>query len=560
MTSELKPSHVVEAAGGIPYRWIASGKTASVDERAEKASKFADARASHSSSKRKRPKHKLPLTQAEIHFRAIITQLEVCLVHRPKYDDWSWPKGKLEEHESSRHAAIREMEEETGMPVALGPSIGEVEYPLSSEGKSSKHSKTNTKTGAIYTKHVVYWMAHPIPAQIAEHRKQAIGTIKPAKTSEIDEVRWLPIPQARKLLSHPLDRDILDQFVDRIQEGALKAQKLIIVRHSKAVARKRWEGTDANRPIIPRGAAASFALDQELGCYAPQRLVSSPWLRCMETLEPYAWHTGLEVEQLPALTEDAFAADPDAAWQCVRDVIDDLFAENAGTSAAKCAVQAGTKAVVKISDTNDSANQPNTDTTADTNLANHCANDDKTEEPTDVTPASDKNAVNSAVSPEDAQSPDDGQTNHVAENADIDSTKNQADENITSSDALDSETHADVTASGNSEKAGEEHKEGTGNTAFDNDDALATDSQTSSNSPGNTPKQYSRATAICMHRPVIGGIFEHLRAICASKSLAKQLIAKSPYMPTGNAVALFIVQDAEGPRIIDIQRMAPVVY
>lgn len=547
MTSELKPSHVVEAAGGIPYRWIASGKTASVDERAEKASKFADARASHSSSKRKRQKHKLPLTQAEIHFRAIITQLEVCLVHRPKYDDWSWPKGKLEEHESSRHAAIREMEEETGMPVALGPSIGEVEYPLSSEGKSSKRSKTSTKTGAIYTKHVVYWMAHPIPAALAEHREQAIGTIKPAKTSEIDEVRWLPIPQARKLLSHPLDRDILDQFVDRIQEGALKAQKLIIVRHSKAVARKRWEGTDANRPIIPRGAAASFALNQELGCYAPQKLASSPWLRCMETLEPYAWHTGLEVEQLPALTEDAFAADPDAAWQCVRDVIDDLFAENAGTSAAKCAVQAGTKAVVKISDTNDSVDQPNADTTADTNLADHRANDDKTEELTNVTPSSDKNAVNSAISPKDAQSPDNGQANHV-------------DENTASSDALDGEAHADATDSSSSENVDEERTKGTGNTAPDNDDVLATESQTSSNSPGNTPKQYSRATAICMHRPVIGGIFEHLRAMCASKSLAKQLIAKSPYMPTGNAVALFIVQDAEGPRIIDIQRMAPVVY
>ncbi|MCO6558731.1 MAG: NUDIX hydrolase [Bifidobacterium sp.] len=460
MTSEIKPSHVVESAGGIPYRWIAEGKATSVDARAEKATKFAEARASHGTSKRKRQKYKLPLTEAEIHFRAIITQLEVCLVHRPKYDDWSWPKGKLEEHESSRHAAIREMEEETGVLVALGPSIGEVEYPLNNEGKSSKHAKSGSKTsGTIYTKHVVYWMAHPISTEAAKRREHAIGTIKPAKTSEIDEVRWLTIPQARKLLSHPLDRDILDQFVDRIQEGALKAQKLIIVRHSKAVARKRWNGTDANRPIIPRGAAASFALDQELGCYAPEKLTSSPWLRCMETLEPYAWHTGLEITQLPALTEDAFASDPDAAWQCVSTVIDDLFAETDGTTAAKYAVQAGTKAVVKISDNGDTANES-------------------------------------------------GSTSDKADNAKV----------------------------------------------------LSEESQKAVPAPENTPKQYSRTTAICMHRPVIGGIFEHLRAMCASKSLAKQLIAKSPYMPTGNAVALFIVKDAEGPRIIDIQRMAPVVY
>ncbi|WEV46516.1 NUDIX hydrolase [Bifidobacterium sp. ESL0690] len=495
MTSEIKPSHIVESAGGIPYRWIAAGKATSVDERAVKASKFAEARASHNTSKRKRRKHKLPLTEAEIHFRAIITQLEVCLVHRPKYDDWSWPKGKLEEHESSRHAAIREMEEETGIPVALGPSIGEVEYPLNSEGKNSKHNKTS---GAIYTKHVVYWMAYPISPETAKSREQAVGTIKPAKTSEIDEVRWLTIPQARKLLSHPLDRDILDQFVDRIQEGALKAQKLIIVRHSKAVARKKWNGTDANRPIIPRGAAASFALNQELGCYAPQKLVSSPWLRCMETLEPYAWHTGLEVEQLPALTEDAFAADPDASWQCVSDVIDDLFAETDGLSVAKSAVRVGTKAVVKISDTNDSGNQSGDNT-------DKSANADKNKNSASAISDSDKNVEDSTASTDDSQ--------------------------------LSSQ------------------KDGT-----DNAVPLPAGSQTVASTPESTSKQYSRATAICMHRPVIGGIFEHLRTMCASKSLAKQLIAKSPYMPTGNAVALFIVKDAEGPRIIDIQRMAPVVY
>ncbi|WEV58799.1 NUDIX hydrolase [Bifidobacterium sp. ESL0728] len=505
MTSEIKPSHVVESAGGIPYRWIAGGIATSVDARAEKASKFAEARASHNSSKRKRQKHKLPLTQAEIHFRAIITQLEVCLVHRPKYDDWSWPKGKLEEHESSRHAAIREMEEETGVSVALGPSIGEVEYPLNNEGKNSKHSKTGSKTGTIYTKHVVYWMAHPIAPEIAKSREQAVGTIKPAKTSEIDEVRWLTIPQARKLLSHPLDRDILDQFVDRIQEGALKAQKLIIVRHSKAVARKRWNGTDANRPIIPRGAAASFALNQELGCYAPQNLASSPWLRCMETLEPYAWHTGLGITQLPALTEDAFAADPDAAWQCVSDIIGDLFTETEGTSVAKCAVRAATKAVVKISD--------RAEQTADAQSGK-----------------SENDNADAANAKDDVK----GSAKGKAENARIAAKKAVAE------------------SVGADEKAAD--------TSVPGHQANDTAQSSTPPAPPAMPKQYSRATAICMHRPVIGGIFEHLRAMCASKSLAKQLIAKSPYMPTGNAVALFIVKDAEGPRIIDIQRMAPVVY
>ncbi|WEV53193.1 NUDIX hydrolase [Bifidobacterium sp. ESL0704] len=512
MTSELKPSHVVESAGGIPYRWVAAGKARSLDERAEKAGEFAEARASRSTSKRKRQRRKPPLSEAEIHFRAIITQLEVCLVHRPKYDDWSWPKGKLEEHESSRHAAIREMEEETGVPVALGPSIGEVEYPLNAEGKKSKHAKTGSKTGAIYTKHVVYWMAHPIAPETAKSRQRAVGTIKHAKTSEIDEVRWLAIPQARKLLSHPLDRDILDQFVDRIQEGALKAQKLIIVRHSKAVARKKWNGTDADRPIIPRGAAASFALDQELGCYAPQKLASSPWLRCMETLEPYAWHTGLEITPLPALTEDAFAADPQATWQCVREVIDQLFAEADDVSAAKCAVRVGTKAVVKINDIDDSNPQDSDPRSTDipqddaaSELADEATNDDRTGGSPNAISGSGMGSAGTQPPTKSTQSPDrNTETDHAA--------------------------------------------------------AASKTGRQSAPEPAKAPKQYSQATAICMHRPVIGGIFEHLRPMCASKSLGKQLIAKSPYMPTGNAVALFIVKDAEGPRIIDIQRMAPVVY
>jgi 8-oxo-(d)GTP phosphatase len=472
MTSELKPAHVVEAAGGIPYRWIAQDKAKNVDERAEKADKFAEAHVLRNAGKQKRQKHKPPLTEAEIHFRAVITQLEVCLVHRPKYDDWSWPKGKLEEHESSRHAAIREMEEETGVPVALGPSIGEVEYPLNAEGKNAKHTKTNT----VYTKHVSYWMAHPLSDEAAQQRRHTVGIIKRAKPSEIDEVKWVTIPNARKMLSHPLDRDILDQFVDRIQEGALMAHELIIVRHGKAVARKRWNGEDADRPIIPRGAAASFALNQELGCFAPQRLASSPWIRCMETLEPYAWHTGLEVTPLPALTEDAFAENPEAAWQCISEIIDELCLGDDKPSVARHSMQAGVKAVTEFND--------------------HLEH------------------------PKGESHPDRDKHRTAATSA----------------------------------------GRGAATTISRGDSNATTDQPREANPTLDVPKQYSRAIAVCMHRPVIGGVFEHLRDMCASKSLTKQLIAKSPYMPTGNAVALFIVRDTNGPRIIDIQRMAPVVY
>ncbi len=120
---------VVESPGGIVWRW----KTGS--EIAENPAIAAQ----------KTPKEQL-------------NSIEVCIVHRPKYDDWSWPKGKLEQGESHRHAAVREIGEETGVSIALGPYLCEVEYPLSEEGKKTRHSHDR----AVDTKSTLYWMAQPI--------------------------------------------------------------------------------------------------------------------------------------------------------------------------------------------------------------------------------------------------------------------------------------------------------------------------------------------------------------------------------------------------------------
>ncbi|WP_417852148.1 NUDIX hydrolase [Bifidobacterium panos] len=322
-------------------------------------------------------------------------EIEVCLVHRPKYGDWSWPKGKLDPNESHRHAAVREIGEETGVPVALGPYLGEVEYPLNEEGKKSRHTKNRT----VDSKHVLFWMATPISEEDGRRRGAAFGPVHRADAGEIDEVRWLTVAEARKKLSHSTDKDLLATFVDRIEEGAERAVPFLLVRHGKAEPRKSWKGSDANRPLTPRGAACAFALSHELACFNPVRLCTSPWIRCMETIEMFSWQTDRRMVMLEPLTEDAFAAGPEAAWRC-------FYGE-----------------------------------------------------------------MLSAL---------------------------------------------------------ERH----------------------------TP------TAVCMHRPVIGGMFEHLRGLCASKSLAKRLIAKSPYMTTGTALALFAVPEegGAGVRIIDIQKVVPLVY
>ncbi|WP_338023620.1 NUDIX hydrolase [Bifidobacterium simiiventris] len=323
----------------------------------------------------------------------LLDRIEVCIVHRPKYDDWSWPKGKLELNESHRHAAVREVGEETGMSIELGPYLGEIEYPLAEEGSKTRHSKDRT----VDTKHILYWMATPVEDVEAEQLIDAFGPVRRADIGEIDDILWVSITEARKILSHSTDKDVLALFVDRVQEGAADAQNVIIVRHAKAEARKTWNGTDENRPITPRGAAAAYALNRELACYNPTRLATSPWMRCLETLHVFSWQTNRPMVHLDALTEDAYAEDGERAWRCFLEEVDYAL----------------------------------------------------------------------------------------------------------------------------------KHRE---------------------------------TVAVCMHRPVIGGMFEHLRELCASKQLAKRLIAKTPYMPTGTAVSLFVVSSPEGPRIIDIQKVSPLVY
>ena len=150
-----KMRRIVEAAGGIVWRWKAGSDIA--NDPAIASSKSAQEQ---------------------------LDSIEVCIVHRPKYDDWSWPKGKLEQNETHRHAAVREIGEETGSPVKLGPYLCEVEYPLSEEGKKTRHSHDCTAD----TKHTLYWMAQPISADDAEHLLDAFGPVHRADVGEINDI------------------------------------------------------------------------------------------------------------------------------------------------------------------------------------------------------------------------------------------------------------------------------------------------------------------------------------------------------------------------------------
>ncbi len=224
--------------------------------------------------------------------------LEVALVHRPKYRDWSWPKGKLDPGESFPAAAVREVLEETGARIALGRPLAEAKYPIS------------TPLG-IRPKVVKYWAAH-----CPEEPPAGLSHL-----DEVDQVRWVPVDQARTQLSYRWDRNQLDHLQAAEQAGDLRTWPLVVVRHARASSRELWAGgghdpplPDQLRPLDAEGHARARRLVPLLAAYRPSRVLSSPAIRCRDTIAPYVElakpDLTPELHTPVILSEEGFAADP----------------------------------------------------------------------------------------------------------------------------------------------------------------------------------------------------------------------------------------------------------
>jgi 8-oxo-dGTP diphosphatase len=204
--------------------------------------------------------------------------LELALVHRPKYDDWSLPKGKLKRREHLLLGALREVEEETGAAVTLGRPLGEIRY---------------LKEGL--PKRVRYWAM------------TYVGASKTAVVSpeEIDGLHWLPPQDALKRLTW--DRDVAP--IERFLADLRPTWPLVIVRHGSAGDRAGWDGDDRLRPLDEIGEEQTRVMTGVLAGYDIKAVHSADVSRCVDTVAPFAAAIGVDVVEEPAMSEIGF--DPD---------------------------------------------------------------------------------------------------------------------------------------------------------------------------------------------------------------------------------------------------------
>lgn len=223
---------------------------------------------------------------------AVVTRKgnEVLLVHRPKYDDWSFPKGKLDPGEHAVTAAVREVAEETGVDVRLGPALSRQRYRLSNGRWKS----------------VDYWVARVVGSD---------DVTRYAPNDEIDGVEWVGWEAAMRRLTYPYDRETLAE-ARRLRR---KTRALVVLRHGKARSRGGWRKDDRARPLLAAGEAQAQRLVPLLAAFDVTAVHTSSSTRCVQTVTPYVDTTGWPMKAYDELSEE------DASVDGVVELVDGLL-------------------------------------------------------------------------------------------------------------------------------------------------------------------------------------------------------------------------------------------
>jgi 8-oxo-dGTP pyrophosphatase MutT (NUDIX family)/phosphohistidine phosphatase SixA len=202
---------------------------------------------------------------------------DVLLIHRPRYDDWTLPKGKLLPDEPDLIGAVREVGEEVGARVAVQQRVGTVKYTV----------------GDI-RKRVTYWAMRYRDGDFVAN-------------DEVDEIEWMRVGRAYRRLSYEIDRSVLADFAATPVADSM----IVLVRHAKAGKRSEWRGDDRLRPLDPGGERQAGELAHLLALFAPTRIYSADRTRCVQTVEPLAAALDLRVRVEAAFADEAYEDGPD---------------------------------------------------------------------------------------------------------------------------------------------------------------------------------------------------------------------------------------------------------
>ena len=211
--------------------------------------------------------------------------IEVAVVHRPRYDDWSLPKGKLAAGEHALGAAYREVVEETGLEVIAG-----------------RRGPTTRYTVDGRPKRVDYWLMRCVRGSFVAN-------------DEVDQLRWLPVDAAAELCSHDHDRQVV---ADAARTDVPREVGVLLVRHGRAGSKQEFDGPDVLRPLDGKGRRQAQRLAAMLPVFGPTTVAAAGRVRCRETVAPLAARLGLETLEWPEFGEQEFSRDPEQALETVR--------------------------------------------------------------------------------------------------------------------------------------------------------------------------------------------------------------------------------------------------
>jgi 8-oxo-dGTP pyrophosphatase MutT (NUDIX family)/phosphohistidine phosphatase SixA len=217
-------------------------------------------------------------------WRLIDGKMHVLVIHRTVHGDVTIPKGKVDPGESLPRTAVREIQEETGLSVALGVPLGVSHYTMPGGRAKIVH----------------YWAA--------EVTQDAILRSTFVPNGEVAALEWVTLKRARTYLSYPADVEILESFARLVDNGVTRTFALIALRHGKAVPADSWDGPDHTRPLNERGVKQAASVVETITAWRPVRIITSTAVRCVTTVAPLAAATGIEMKRTDTISQDAHEA------------------------------------------------------------------------------------------------------------------------------------------------------------------------------------------------------------------------------------------------------------